>query len=205
MLTQYNIDTMMQDIQAGKDVYIFYVAHMAQTRECRLDEHIYKSVSQFKAIKVKVSDIVNAWFEHSNFKSNPSQYRVETEVELYDEFSTYTHYYTVKNLSSSYKLDINARFPSIIYGVRRSITDRYGEVHDISDPTPVKEYYTNTLVYGDLAGTDITTQYKKGNLNWKYKTLSPAEEVDGISFNYVTSNYYILTLDNYPMIEKPLI
>ena len=36
-------------------------------------------------------------------------------------------------------------------------------------------------------------------------TLENKEIVDGIEYQYITSNWYILTLSNYPTLEKPLI
>ena len=205
MLTHANMDQLMQTIKSGSDAYVYYVCHMAETREGILDEHIYKSVSQFKVVRCKVTDIVNAWFEYENFVENPDDYHKEEVTEYYDQFNTYIHYYTVKNASGSYSLDINPRMPSIIYGYSRIITDRYGVEHDIVEPSPVKEIYTNSPKYDGYTGTALTKQISAGNLDWKYKTLSTTENVDGVEYKYVTSNYYILTLEDYPTIEKPLI
>ena len=46
---------------------------------------------------------------------------------------------------------------------------------------------------------------KNKKLNWKYMNLDPKAEVDGVEYEYLTSDWYILTLKNYPMVEKPLI
>lgn len=205
MLTHSDIDQIVQKIKAGKDAYIYYVVHMSAAREGIIDEHLYKSTSQFKVVRVKVADVVNAWFEYENWAKNPSKYHREVETEYYDEFNTYKHYYWVPNLSSSYTLDINPRMPSIIYGITREITTRQGETKTITDPSPVKEVYTNDPEYYGYTGTALTKQISAGNLNWKYKILTNTENVDGVDYKYLTSNYYILTLADYPSIEKPLI
>ena len=51
MLTQYNIDKLMQSIQNGEEVFLYYIAHNIELREGIIDEHQYKSVNKFKPIK----------------------------------------------------------------------------------------------------------------------------------------------------------
>jgi hypothetical protein len=87
--------------------------------------------------------------------------------------------------------------PSIIYGYTRTIT-LDGEEKTITDPSPVKPVYKQSKEHSFIVDSNY-------NLDWKYKHLDPAAIVDGIEFDYITSDWYILSLKNYPMIEKPLI
>ena len=60
MLSQTDIDSLMNKIQSGEPAYIYYTAHMIEGRETDiLDEHSYKDVSEFKVVKVQVEDIQN--------------------------------------------------------------------------------------------------------------------------------------------------
>ena len=205
MLNQRDIDLIMQDIQSGKDVYIYYVAHHVELREGLLDEHIRKSVSQFKPVKVKITGIKNAYFEYLNFLNNPENYHTESEEVYYDPVTKYIHYYTVPNGKESYSKDLNSRLPSAIYGYRRQIIVDGNTAKEHIDPSPVKEVYTNALEYGDLVGTDITNAFNNGKLDWKYMKLDNMAIVDGIEYKYITSDWYILEIENFPRPEMPLV
>lgn len=205
MLKQSDLDELMQSIQAGEDTYLYYVAHMIETRHGLLQEHAYKSVSDFKVIRVKVTDIQNAYFEYLNYTKHPEEYHVEEELEYYDPITEYHHYYTVKNPTETFTKDINPRIPSIIYGYRRKIFVNDDLQQDHIDPSPVKEVYTNNPSYGDLHNEDLKAALDDHKLDWKYMVLENKEIVDGIEYQYLTSDWYILTLDNYPTLEKPLI
>jgi hypothetical protein len=205
MLTQLDLDEIMQSIQAGKDTYLYYVAHKIEARSGFLQEHKYKSVSDFKVIKVKVTDVQNAYFEYLDYKKNPKNYHVEEELEYYDPVTEYKHYYTVKNGSDKYTKDLNPRIPSIIYGYRRKVYVNNELKQDYADPSPVKEVYTNSPSYGSLTGSSLNSALSNHKLDWKYMTLSNKQIVDGIEYKYLTSDWYILTLDNFPTVEKPLV
>ena len=97
MLSQYDLDSLMQTIQADGSVDIYYVAHMIEPREGILDEHIYKSSSKFKVIKVTLTDIYNAFFELLYFLDHTDEYHTEEEDSYYDRFTLYKNLYTVKN------------------------------------------------------------------------------------------------------------
>lgn len=101
--------------------------------------------------------------------------------------------------------DIYGRTPSIVYGFIRKVYDVHGNIKEVHDPSPVKAVYTNALEFGNKSNPEIVQDILSGYLNWKYMTLDEPVIVDGIEYNYVTSDWYILTLKNYPMIEKPLI
>lgn len=205
MLNQADIDYLMQTIQSNKPAYVYYVAHMIEGRETNtLDEHMYKDVSQFKVVKVRVDAIENAYFEYKNYIENPKNYHVEEEECYYKPSAKYIHYFVVPNTAQSYALDINPRTPSIIYGYKRKIYVN-GKVNDVLDPSPVKEVYTNTPEFGTMTKAQVANALNSGKLNWKYIKLKHPAIVDGIEYNYVTSDWYILTLRNYPMVEKPLI
>ena len=206
MLTEKDLDLLMQQIQSGQDTYLYYVAHMIEPREGLMDEHFFKSSSKFKVIKVRITDIQNAYFEYLNYVKNPSNYHVETEESYYDYKSKYIHYYTVPNAKESYDNEFNPRMPSIIYGYRRKFRDLVKhEDKEMSDVSPVKIKYTNALYYGDKNSDEVTDAFTDGKLDWKYKKLNNPELVDGIEFNYITSNWYILDIKNFPTVEKPLI
>lgn len=201
-----DIDNLMRSIQQGNDTYLFYVAHMIEPREGLLDEHIYKSASKFKVIKVKVTDIQNAYFEYLNYVNNSNNYHEETEESYYDCKTKYINRYIVPNGSGSYIKDFNPRTPSIIYGYRRQIIDLVTKKFKIvTDPSPIKVKYTNLLQYQDLVGNDVNEIFNSGALDWKYKKLSKVAVVDGIKYNYITSDWYILDIENFPRTEKPLI
>lgn len=208
MLTQYELDILMRRIQLHGYADLYYVAHMVEPREGLLDEHIYKSSSKFKVVKLKLMGVYNAFFEYLNFLDNPDEYHTEEEESYYDRFTMYKNLYTVKNSDTigPFQKDINPRSPSIVYGYRRKIIDTSNNTEiEINDPSPVKPVYTNFLVYADLTAYNLILALQEGRLDWKYKRLNPPAESDGIEYNYVTSDWYILDIANFPRTEKPLI
>lgn len=205
MLSQTDIDSLMKTIQAEEPAYVYYAAHMIEGRETDiLDEHSYKDVSEFKVVKVQVEDIQNAYFEYLNYVNNPNDYHIEEEEFYYHPSAKYMQCFVTPNMKGSYDKDINARMPSIIYGFTRKIYNR-GVIIEVHDPSPIKAVYTNAPEFSDKESSEIITDIISGNLDWKYMVLDPSEIVDGIEYSYVTSDWYILSLKNYPMIEKPLI
>jgi hypothetical protein len=206
MLSQANIDTLMQTIQSDEPAYVYYVAHMIEGRETDvLDEHSYKDVSKFKVVKVQVENIENAYFEYLNYTNNPDNYHIEEEEYYYHASAKYIQCFVTPNGQDSYSKDINARMPSIIYGYNRKVFDHKGIFKEVKDPSPVKVIFTNALEYGAKSNSEVINDIDSGKLDWKYRKLDSPEVVDGIEYNYITSDWYILTLKNYPMIEKPLI
>lgn len=206
MLSQTDVDYLMTTIQSGKPAYVYYAAHMIEGRETNiLDEHSYKSISEFKVIRVEVEDIQNAYFEYLNYKNNPDDYHTEEEEFYYDPSAKYMQCFITPNMKDTYNKDINARMPSIIYGFDRKVYAADGTIKEVIDPSPVGEVYTNRLVFGSMTTEETIKAMESGKLDWKYMKLDPPEIVDGIEYSYVTSDWYILTLKNYPMVEKPLI
>ena len=156
-----------------------------------------------------------------NYLKNPDKYHKETELCYYqpldrfiyhkdpsntgntDPYVSYTHTFIVPNGKKSYSKDINARMPAVIYGFERE-HEVGGVKKTINIPSPITPVYTNVL---ECMVDDINNAETLGynNLKWKYLKLDNNALVDGIEYGYVTSNWYILTLANYPMIEKPLI
>lgn len=204
MLNQINIDNLMKTIQSDGEAYLYYAAHMIEPREGLLDEHIYKSSAKFKVIKLKLTDIQNAYFEYLNYLNNPSNYHIETEESYYDLKTKYINRYIVPNGEKSYTKDLNPRLPSIIYGYRREIYDTVTHKNkEVTDDSPVKVLYTNLLEYG--SDTNAIQAFNDGLLNWKYKKLNKKEIVDGIEYQYITSDWYILNIENFPRSEMPLI
>lgn len=206
MLTQLEIDKLQMQIQNGEKPEIYYAAHYIECREGVIDEEQYKSISQFRPIKIKISEISNAYFEVLNYQKNKSKYHIESEEAYYDVNLKYIHYYTVPNAASSYKKDLNPRMPSIIYGYTREYFDNNGTlIKTMNEPSPVKAVFTNDLQYGTLKGNDIINAYNNKKLNWKYMTLENKEIVDGVEYKYVTSDWYILKCVNFPKNEHILV
>ena len=205
MLNQKDIDELVQSLQNGEDVYLYYVAHRIETREGFLDEHIYKSVDRFLPIKVKLLGIQNAYFEYLNYVNNPDNFHIEEEEEYYDVFTKYIHYYVVPNSPESFTKSFTSNVPAIIYGVKRKVYRRGVLVKDYVDPSPIKEVYTNYLEFIDDRGTILDEMFNDGKLDWKYMKLNNKEKVDGIEFQYITSDWYILDIENFPRTEMPLI
>lgn len=79
------------------------------------------------------------------------------------------------------------------------------QIKEVKYLSPIKPVYTNNLEFGNMSAFEVDEARKAGKLLWKYRLLSPPADIDGILYKYITSNWYILTLKNYPMIEKPLI
>lgn len=205
MLSQADIDYLMKTIQSGEPAYVYYTAHMIEGRETDiLDEHTYKDVSEFKVVKVQVENIENAYFEYLNYINHPENYHIEEEEFYYHPSSKYMQCFIVPNGPDSYSKDLNARMPSIIYGFYRKVYNR-DVIKEVIDPTPVKPIYTNAPEFGDKITSEVIEDINSGKLDWKYMALESPAIVDGIEYNYITSDWYILTLKNYPMIEKPLI
>ena len=205
MLTQADIDGLMKKISLGEPAYVYYAAHMIEGRETDiLDEHNYKDVSKFKVVKIEVESIQNAYFEYLNYLNHPENYHIEEEEFYYHPFAKYMQCFITPNGESKYTKDLNPRMPSNIYGYYRKVYIN-NIIREIHNPSPVKEVYTNAPEYLELYHTDVIKLINEGKLNWKYMKLSPPAIVDGIQYSYLTSDWYILTLKNYPMIEKPLI
>lgn len=210
MLNEYDIDTLAYEIYQGRIPEIYYVAHMIEPREGVMDEHVYKSISKFKVIKVKVKSIKNAYIEYINYIKHKSNYHIEEEECYYDRFTKYINEYIVPNVSSAENntLPFNPRMPSIIYGYARKITNyNTGQTEDIINPSPIKVKYLNIegLSFKNMNQNDIITAVNNDILNWKYIKLIHPENVDGIDYNYVTSDWYILNTINFPRTEMPLI
>ena len=206
MLSQFDIDSLMDKIIKKQSAYVYYVAHMIEGRETDiLDEYSYKDVSKFKVVKVEVEDIQNAYFEYLNYKNNPDNYHIEEEEFYYHPSAKYIQCFVTPNARENYKKDLNARMPSIIYGYSRKVLDKDGIFKEVKDQSPIKAIYTNKIEFLDLSENEIFRSMQPDDFNWKYIKLDDPAIVDGIKYNYITSNWYILSLKNYPMIEKPLI
>ena len=205
MLNESNIDQLMQKLQNGNKAYVYYVVSLVQTREGYLEELKYLSVPEYKVVKIDVSGIQNAYIEYRNFKNNPENYHIEEEECWYDNYTKYVHYYMVPNSTGNYEKEFNARMPSNIYGYKRLMYSKGNLVQDFIDPSPIKEVYTNALSYYGHTTQQVKDLYDNGKLDWKYIYLPNPVNVDGIDYSYITSDYYILDVSLYPLVEKPLI
>ena len=205
MLKEKDIDTLAIRLQSGIDAFVYYIAHRSECREGYIDEYAYKTNTNFRVLKQKVTGINNAWFEYLKFVSNPENYSTEYEEAYMDEFTKYVYYYNTPNTTPPYQAPMNPRNPSIIYGVRRILYKSGIVVGNYTDPTPIKPKYTNVLTFGSLSSNEIQTKYDNGLLDWKYKTLDNPIVTDGIEFKYLTSDWFILDIENLTRTEKPLI
>lgn len=216
MLNQKEVDLIHQKLDNEEEVYLYYIAHNVELREGIRDEHIYKSKSDFRVIKIKITDIYNAWKEYLNFVNNPNEYHEEIEEEYYSSgrhlvgnftsypaYEKYIHYYTVKN-EENIKF-FNSRMPSIIYGHRRKIYKRDGSIVMQNDPTILSLNYTNNPEYYGYNKDYVIDMINNGLLDWKYVVNDPAFITDGIEYRYGTTDWYIMEIENFPRTEKPLI
>lgn len=207
MLTEKEIDTLKFNIENNDDAYVYYVAHMIEPREGVIDEVNYKDISQFKIIKLKVKDIYNAYFEYLNYLSNRMNYHIEKEECYYDINTMYINEYIVPNGNASYTKDFNPRIPSIIFGIARKVYDKDLNVKEIIDQSPIKHKFVNKqdMFFMNEEQTRLYTDLHMDKLSWKYQQLNTPEICDGIEYYYITSDWYILDIENFPSVEKPLI
>ena len=205
MLTQLEIDKIAKGLQEGMPQYLYYVAHYVETREGVIDESQYKSVARFRVIKTKVTSVTNAYLEVKHYWEHKELYDIEEEIEMYDANTEYKHFYVVPIANKSYSKPLNPRMPSIIYGVTRTATTLDGTIHYNNDDSPVKPIYTNALEYAGLTDGYVKDEYGRGNLDWKYITLSTPAIVDGIEYKYITSDWFIIETENFPRTEHPLV
>ena len=205
MLNQKDIDDIMLKLQAGERAYLYYAAGKTELKGITdSQEFSHKDEPRYIPIKVEVTNIQNAFFEYLKYKNNPDMFKIEEEEVWYDPNTKYIHRY-ISPIVDEFSAEFNSRTPSAIYGVRRDVYKKGILIKSYTDPTPVKEVYTNAIEYGDLSNAEVLEKIDDGSLSWKYMKLEDGEVVDGLRFNYVTSNWYILTISNWAKVEKPLI
>lgn len=201
MLSQYELDTIMKTLQNGERAYLYYVTHMVESIKGLYGLDIYKSNPKFKIVKIEVKDIKNAYFEYLNYRNNPDQYHIESET-YYDITGKHNDFYIVPNIDNKYA----PRFPSIIYGNvhPEEYNKDTGEIEQKIDNSLIDFIYTNIITYGDLTLNEAFNAFINGKLDWKYRILQESISVDGVAYQYITSNWYILDT-TFPTIEMPVI
>ena len=204
MLNQKDIDVLQLKIQNGETPELYYIANVIELRERYMDESYYKSVDRYRIVKVKISEINNAYFEYLNYKNNPNNYHVEEEIVYYGINDKYINYYTVPNTVKNNK-DFNPKQPSMIYGIKRKLYNGTEFIGEYEDKSPIKEVYTNDLEYGDMKKSEVLEAFNNGKLDWKYMRLENGRDVDGIIYEYLTSDWYTIRVDNFPKTELTLI
>lgn len=211
MLTEKDIDLLKSRIQNGEQPILYYVADYNETRDNNVYNAANKTHNKYKVIEVKIKDIHNAYFEYLNYVNDTEgkKYHVEEEVEHYDykPENAVIHRYIVPNGKKSYSKDINPRIPSIIYGEKKIYNNfnDSGETLEYVSPSPIKPIYTNVLSFNGLSNSEIKSLMDNHKLDWKYMTLEQPTLVDGIEYDYITTNWFYLETVNYPTIEYPLI
>lgn len=201
MLGSIEIDTIKETCSNGNEATLYYVCDYGETRDHSSDSD-FKTIHKYKVIEVIVTDVLNGFREFKDYKLHPENYHVETEREYYDY--SYAHVinrkYTTRNTSGPFDKDLNPRIPSRIFGEKKEYI-KDGELVVYEEPSPVTPYYTNNLRFKDKDYVSYTDPL----IQWKYDHLTNPITVDGINFNYVYSNYYILITKNMPTVEYPLV
>ena len=206
MITRVNLDELVQTIQSTGEADIFYVAHRIERRRGTVDDFLYKSAADFEILKLKLKGVTNAYFKYLDYLENPNDYHTESEESYIEPGIKHVNYYTVPNAKESYTKDFNPRIPSIIFGRKRKLYNSTGIlVADFNDPSFVTPWYTNSLIYWPKTAARVMSDFESGNLDWKYRKLDEAVKVDGVDLWYMTSDYYILDIENFPKVEMPLI
>lgn len=206
MLTQYEIDTIMKTLQSGEKVYLYYVTHMIESPKDLLNIDFYKCDSKFKVVKIEIKGVKNAYFEYLNYRMNPNDYHIESETCYYDGTGKRNNYYIVPNSTGPYESEINPRIPSVIYGHvnQEKYDESTGEITQKVDNSLIDFVYTNSITYGDCTPNEAFYAFVDGKLDWKYRKLMDAVPIDGVAYEYITSDWYVLDV-KFPCVELPLI
>ena len=206
MLNEKDIDKLKALIDVDGTASVYYLASRVERRESYIDEVAYKSDPAIDIVKLQIGNITNALWEVLNYNQFPSEYHTESELVIIDHDNSYQYYYTVPNaVAIDSGKPFNARMPSAIYGCRRVRYKGTQIIGDYHDPSPVQTSFTNTISFGTLEPSLVLEMYQNGRLDWKYRNAPENTVVDGIPFKYMTSNWYILEIDNFPRTEHHLI
>ena len=193
MLKEYDIDIIHKGIQSLGYHTVYYIAHDVECREGYVDEFAAKSNPKFSILELKVTDIINAYFELLNYKEYPERYHTESLTMWIDQNMKYVKYYTVPNKELSYNNRFNPTMPSIIYGVKRNVYF-HGALQDTyNDPSPIKPRYIHEPIYCNEVAWD---KLNNGELNWKYKQIDNS---------IVGTDWYILVVPELHRAEHHLI
>lgn len=204
--------------------FIYYVANLLEGRTDIYGEANLKFTPKYKIVKLKVLDIKNAAIERFYYENHKNEFHSETETSYYGDpgnineliddqngfaATEYEDIFIAKNqpTGTSYTKDLNPRVPSVVYGYRRRVYDTVHQVEKIVEiPSPVSYIYTmhcNLYDKNNNYERQIIVPYS--DANWKFIQLDSPKEVDEGSFSFITSDWYLLDIENYPSIEKPLI
>jgi len=235
MLSEFDIDTIYDNITKNNRCKLYYVAHKIEMREGVLDENIYKSVSDFCVVEIYVSEIKNALLYYLDYLDNQSSFGVSYEDVWYDRKTKYRHYYMMSPIRQRSFNHLQKDLDDYQNGVVENIGETIRDGDILTMPHDVNTYLSRTpsVIYGYQRGyidtssgtlkdkTIIESPIKPlytnspkflgepieftSYLNWKYKPLNPPTSVDGIEFNYTYSDWYILGVDNFPRTEDALI
>ena len=205
MLTEKDIDLLRADIDSGKPPTVYYLASRVERRESYIDEVAYKSNPQIDIVELQIANVTNALWELLNFKANPINYHTEQEIVIIDADNRYHYYYTVPNDLVSYNKPFNPKMPSAIYGCHRVRFKNGTVIGNYNDSSPIQPIFTNTLKFGSTGASEVLKMFEDGSLGWKYRNAPEGTVVDGIPFKYMTSNWFILEVANFPRPEQHLI
>lgn len=205
MLNELDIDHLKEKIDEDGEATAYYLASRVERRESYIDEATFKSDPEIDIVQIKIKSIMNALWEVLNYNEHPTEYHTESERVVIDHDNFYDYYYTVPNGLDSYSKPFNPRMPSAIYGCRRVRYKCSQIIGDYHDPSPVQTIYTNLMTFSDLIPAEVLDMYNCGDLSWKYADAPQDTVIDGIPFKYMTSNWYILDVANFPRTEHHLI
>ena len=205
MIKENELDLLHYNIKRYGYADLFYIAHLLELREGYVDKFAFKSHPEFKIVQLKLTGIDNAYWEYLNYKEHPLDYHTEEITYWYSDNIKYTEYYTIRNKKQQYVDEFNPQIPSIIYGKKRVFYKDNTLIANYDDLSFILPEYTNVLTYNDNTVEKVLELFNNGELDWKYRKLDEPIYNDSTKFEYVTSNYYILDIANFPRVEKNLI
>lgn len=197
MLKMRDIDFLQYKLQNGDQPKIYYIAHKVELREGLEDEITYKSKPEFSVIEIEVQSVQNALCEVMNFQQFPYQYHTVAQTVILSPTEKYVYHYTASN--------VDLKIPSIIYGASRTLYQNGSAMMAYNDPSPIQPVYTNDLSFMGFIKSACEKLFDDGELDWKYQKAPEGTVIDGISYKYITSPWYILETDDKYHLEHHLV
>ena len=134
--------------------------------------------------------------DESNYK-DISKFKI-IKLKVKDINNAYFEYLNYLNNRSNYHIEEEeCYYDSTTKYINEYIVPNAKSSYDIEFTSRVP-----SVIFGIIRKVfDIDTN----ELSWKYKALLDPEICDGLEYQYVTSDWYILDIENFPTVEKPLV